>query len=225
MAFARFFLLGSSPLMRGKPYGDPVRARRPGLIPAHAGKTRSRYGSYRERRAHPRSCGETKGLKGKSGWRRAHPRSCGENFETNSAPYFDTGSSPLMRGKRLIRRVNRVVQGLIPAHAGKTSWRAGPAPPTPAHPRSRGENDVAPAGLGSILGSSPLTRGKRVPPGRWRGQSGLIPAHAGKTFKPRRSSNRPAAHPRSRGENFAVESGSLGLSGSSPLTRGKRWAS
>ena len=30
------------------------------------------------------------------------------------------GSSPLTRGKRSVRGVNRVVQGLIPAHAGKT---------------------------------------------------------------------------------------------------------
>ena len=70
---------GSSPLTRGKrapvitPYGSG------GLIPAHAGKTRSRIYS------------------GRSVW--AHPRSRGENWSSLLVHFLFEGSSPLTRGK------------------------------------------------------------------------------------------------------------------------------
>ena len=51
---------------------------------------------------------------------------------------------------------------------------------------------------------------------------GLIPAHAGKTYRFPRSGSRPRAHPRSRGENIAQSRSYPGHCGSSPLTRGKR---
>ena len=50
-------------------------------------------------------------------------------------------------------------------------------------------------------GSSPLTRGKRVPPQRDGEAEGLIPAHAGKTPPREPTANWTPAHPRSRGEN------------------------
>ena len=51
--------------------------------------------------------------------------------------------------------------------------------------------------------------------------SGLIPAHAGKTYSRKRQANRSAAHPRSRGENIALTEVAVLPPGSSPLTRGK----
>ena len=71
-----------------------------GLIPAHAGKTRSRFCSFDPGRAHPRSRGEN------------------EQAAYGIPPML--GSSPLTRGKPL--STPRVVSslGLIPAHAGKT---------------------------------------------------------------------------------------------------------
>ena len=113
------------------------------------------------------------------------------------------GSSPLTRGKRLAGCVVPHVVRLIPAHAGKTSGQPSTRHPRAAHPRSRGENDGSRLALRRIVGSSPLTRGKRRSCHRvsWRG--GLIPAHAGKT---RHASMR-----------FEV------VAGSSPLTRGKRF--
>ena len=71
-----------------------------------------------------------------------------------------------------------------------------------AHPRSRGENFLAPQIEGHL--------------------GGLIPAHAGKTQTAGPSCSHPAAHPRSRGENQAGLDASLRAGGSSPLTRGKR---
>ena len=113
------------------------------------------------------------------------------------------------------------VLGLIPAHAGKTSWQAGPAPPTPAHPRSRGENRDAVNGVFARFGSSPLTRGKPEAGRPRREQGGLIPAHAGKTFAWVVGGLFAQAHPRSRGENSNPAPPKAAFDGSSPLTRGK----
>ena len=71
-------------------------------------------------------------------------------------------------------------------------------------------------------GSSPLTRGK---PRRARGPrsgTGLIPAHAGKTYRGPAGNRRCRAHPRSRGENARMTRDFAAQWGSSPLTRGKR---
>ena len=50
---------------------------------------------------------------------------------------------------------------------------------------------------------------------------GLIPAHAGKTRRPRRRRGEWTAHPRSRGENLSCGHDDGSFQGSSPLTRGK----
>ena len=133
------------------------------------------------------------------------------------------GSSPLTRGKpRLVPLGSRGL-GLIPAHAGKTGcrrwWRACDA----AHPRSRGENEVAVPVTMDGPGSSPLTRGK-LRHRRWpRHPPRLIPAHAGKTAPLGLSGPISAAHPRSRGENLSADHPRPGHCGSSPLTRGKHF--
>ena len=90
-----------------------------------------------------------------------------------------------------------------------------------AHPRSRGENPQSVVAIQRARGSSPLTRGKPPRVLAHTASDGLIPAHAGKTpsWRPPRSS--PPAHPRSRGENSLILTGSAGGCGSSPLTRGK----
>ena len=72
------------------------------------------------------------------------------------------------------------------------------------------------------LGSSPLTRGKRASQEQRGPGSGLIPAHAGKTFVAIDAGMRTTAHPRSRGENPEILSGLIFPEGSSPLTRGKQ---
>ena len=151
----------------------------------------------------------------------AHPRSRGENEHGRATARERPGSSPLTRGKRRDGLAVTPRARLIPAHAGKTvlpiqfrTWRW-------AHPRSRGENAFVSHLYCVARGSSPLTRGKhnQMTPGNPDG--GLIPAHAGKTEDRKARCLSRWAHPRSRGENLTVERGSRGLSGSSPLTRGK----
>ncbi|EFF79635.1 hypothetical protein HMPREF0970_01428 [Schaalia odontolytica F0309] len=71
-------------------------------------------------------------------------------------------------------------------------------------------------------GSSPLTRGKPCELIDARAAVRLIPAHAGKTSTVITLTTWKRAHPRSRGENSESEKSTCPLSGSSPLTRGKR---
>ena len=70
-------------------------------------------------------------------------------------------------------------------------------------------------------GSSPLTRGKHDEVAVDGSRGGLIPAHAGKTYRYRQTKRLSGAHPRSRGENSTRTRVLRGVVGSSPLTRGK----
>ena len=133
---------GSSPLTRGKRGGLGGLGVGPGLIPAHAGKTSS--GSRPP--APPR----------------AHPRSRGENVVLQEVPEAYQGSSPLTRGKRNQELIKATGAGLIPAHAGKTGGLGRRGNQAEAHPRSRGENQKWGVSRVARLGSSPLTRGKRL---------------------------------------------------------------
>ena len=194
--------LGSSPLTRGKLELDAHARRIPRLIPAHAGKTQT---------PQTINCGGT-----------AHPRSRGENAYQFPSRLIWSGSSPLTRGK--LDRPESPAPGprLIPAHAGKTSAPVPLVPVLQAHPRSRGENSPVSSSIGSVAGSSPLTRGKLDPPPLQPSEERLIPAHAGKTRSTAVHPIGRRAHPRSRGENGFARLTAVGLSGSSPLTRGKR---
>ena len=160
---------GSSPLTRGKHLASRVRSYADGLIPAHAGKTICV------------SCMAT------HIW--AHPRSRGENVTPTLCTGTCLGSSPLTRGKPVGSDSLTRMEGLIPAHAGKTTGACRTPRGGRAHPRSRGENTTAPVALMSSWGSSPLTRGKPPIVGAYTITGGLIPAHAGKT------SDRSGWHP------------------------------
>ena len=151
----------------------------------------------------------------------AHPRSRGENVPGGTKSWYQTGSSPLTRGKHVGRQSVIVSVRLIPAHAGKTPGLPLQYSITVAHPRSRGENSISDFPAFHSVGSSPLTRGKRRPRGWPARPARLIPAHAGKTSMAVWKSSRETAHPRSRGENAGTSMEDMGAIGSSPLTRGK----
>ena len=131
------------------------------------------------------------------------------------------GSSPLTRGKPAVVAHTSGSVGLIPAHAGKTFARVPVGKTCAAHPRSRGENSARATSCSTMMGSSPLTRGKRRFGIRGGGAGGLIPAHAGKTCRAGTTLVWNQAHPRSRGENVGGPFAVFGVPGSSPLTRGK----
>ena len=204
IAGAGVLVLGSSPLTRGKPHLGAYLEVRLRLIPAHAGKTYA--------------------IVGLSPVMRAHPRSRGENFAAPVSTSRHLGSSPLTRGKPPRPDHRRDRGRLIPAHAGKTQIASMSGRSLGAHPRSRGEN-FAPAFCRATKGgSSPLTRGKRLPAFARFVRPGLIPAHAGKTAPNGIKNFADGAHPRSRGENGRRDDGGHVAAGSSPLTRGKREA-
>ena len=153
----------------------------------------------------------------------AHPRSRGENAAVLVLICCWSGSSPLTRGKRPRANQRTLRIRLIPAHAGKTAGYRTHEGASRAHPRSRGENQTRASHPSPVLGSSPLTRGKRRTRGREVGFDRLIPAHAGKTMPPTPPHQLQPAHPRSRGENPLSRVIRQGAAGSSPLTRGKRF--
>ena len=175
---------GSSPLTRGKPHDCADHQQQAGLIPAHAGKTPSR----------PRCC------RGSG----AHPRSRGENTDPPGQEGRAAGSSPLTRGKPRGGASTPLNEGLIPAHAGKTSSPSRDRLARAAHPRSRGENGSKLTMALPLSGSSPLTRGKLLSAFIGDDILGLIPAHAGKTARRADTWEGSRAHPRSRGENVLV---------------------
>ena len=132
--------------------------------------------------------------------------------------------SPLTRGKPRPSSTRRRALRLISAHTGKTPRLSDRSCHVTAHPRSREENIDAWQLPERHVGSSPLTRGK---PSRRKTptlNTGLIPAHAGKTMSRGPRSLALTAHPRSRGENLSVVVQLPNSAGSSPLTRGKRSA-
>ena len=197
-------LAGSSPLTRGKHSDETLSFHPARLIPAHAGKT----------------CAVLLTRSAVA----AHPRSRGENMASLLKKAPAIGSSPLTRGKLAAFEATVRVEGLIPAHAGKTPASLTHICMPPAHPRSRGENPGAYVGFTTMKGSSPLTRGKPHLVVVGEAIRRLIPAHAGKTDLRALGAGACAAHPRSRGENIQTCVQVAADLGSSPLTRGKHFS-
>ena len=192
---------GSSPRMRGKPTRGMMPSMVTGLIPAHAGKTRARTDLPLAPWAHPRACGENRN------WSRIISRK--------------SGSSPRMRGKPRETLLHVCGQGLIPAHAGKTSSQRSALQEPTAHPRACGENVLERMDSLEQAGSSPRMRGKPVRSAlRCRSQR-LIPAHAGKTSLNAWTLWNKRAHPRACGENHMQLTDVADRLGSSPRMRGK----
>ena len=152
---------GSSPRGRGKPARGAVPSKHLGLIPAWAGKTRTRPGALIPPPA--------------------HPRVGGENWRARPPPPSRRGSSPRGRGKLDRRYRARIRLRLIPAWAGKTHRRGEGRARTGAHPRVGGENSPETSDKDVVTGSSPRGRGKPRTDGNGHRRRGLIPAWAGKT--------------------------------------------
>ena len=70
----------------------------------------------------------------------AHPRLCGEHFCALIPLAGLWGSSPPVRGARLLDFFDLAGEGLIPACAGSTLFRGSMMSPSGAHPRLCGEH-------------------------------------------------------------------------------------
>ena len=194
--------VGSSPRVRGKRSRTGQSSRRPGLIPACAGKT-----------------GREPGVRVAS-W--AHPRVCGENSQDFDHTHTQTGSSPRVRGKHPHPADQPNRWRLIPACAGKTGRPGRGGCAARAHPRVCRENQMPVLRALRPGGSSPRVRGKRGHPPGHRVGAGLIPACAGKTPSAKATCPTRTAHPRACGENLPRPRRPCRGPGSSPRVRGKR---
>ena len=113
-------VLGSSPRMRGTPFGRFRRQLLGGIIPAYAGNTRQRVIGH--------------------AILEDHPRVCGEHEMAEKTGRSDRGSSPRMRGTPDNVEGIRIFGGIIPAYAGNTSTPSETPPPRRDHPRVCGEH-------------------------------------------------------------------------------------
>ena len=173
--------LGSSPRLRGTPGACRPDDRHPGIIPALAGNT----------------CV-------KSVWkhrRRDHPRACGEHARRGQQSGLDEGSSPRLRGTRVVVSANEIRCGIIPALAGNTGVSSNRPRHTRDHPRACGEHNCAPYHGGMGLGSSPRLRGTPSHERHFARHAGIIPALAGNTIFAWKDIPFAWDHPRACGEH------------------------
>ena len=154
----------------------------------------------------------------------AHPRSRGEHCRWFRFGRRVVGSSPLARGTPVSDKELAAQIRLIPARAGNTKIGHASTPPSPAHPRSRGEHEVQRHLCTVPLGSSPLARGTRLKTEYQPALARLIPARAGNTSALQRCVLRRSAHPRSRGEHASGKLSQITSGGSSPLARGTHFS-
>ena len=216
---------GSSPLSRGILMTTATEITTARIIPALAGNTNPGRGAQTPPRDHPRSRGEYLAFLGEDSLPRgSSPLSRGIQMRVveraerdriipalagNTGPNHilfvpETGSSPLSRGIHLLPQPRFRRRRIIPALAGNTRTIAMAFVAARDHPRSRGEYCCSPSLPGTVMGSSPLSRGiLRGAPGS-RARIRIIPALAGNTSStpPTRCSR--TDHPRSRGEYWVL---------------------
>ena len=147
---------------------------------------------------------------------------CGENSNRQRVLFFAAGSSPRVRGKRIVGKTGFFLGRLIPACAGKTSVSEKCGSCAAAHPRVCGENVAWSSRAMMPSGSSPRVRGKPISTYRDLYNARLIPACAGKTQQRSSIWTTRTAHPRVCGENRQSPSWMDAAWGSSPRVRGKR---
>ncbi len=152
---------GSSPRMRGSLHIRYIAGWLSGIIPAHAGLTFGKRRDIRIARDHPRACGA-------HDWR----DEAREDYE---------GSSPRMRGSRMMQYPLANTLGIIPAHAGLTSYPIASNISLRDHPRACGAHGESVSHRRCVGGSSPRMRGSRIVDDGLRLCCGIIPAHAGLT--------------------------------------------
>ena len=130
------------------------------------------------------------------------------------------GSPPLARGTLSEGDARTVEKRLTPARAGNTRYAHAHAAAYPAHPRSRGEHEMAEMLICVPFGSPPLARGTRIMYLAKPDSARLTPARAGNTMSAPVLCVNFSAHPRSRGEHRRVLSTVTSSLGSPPLARG-----
>ena len=130
---------GSSPHMRGTPVALLPPLVSMGIIPAYAGNTHHFLAEFY--------------------LARDHPRICGEHICSGSYVITVPGSSPHMRGTRVLSTSSGRNTGIIPAYAGNTVSIQIQAVIVWDHPRICGEHFMDGINMCATPGSSPHMRG------------------------------------------------------------------
>jgi len=129
-----------------------------------------------------------------------HPRVCGEHASNRRQITSPTGSSPRMRGTRVLQHLGAVQVRFIPAYAGNTPPAKSARAAAAVHPRVCGEHTKQREKVSVPGGSSPRMRG--TPPVPSRRRTGA------------------AVHPRVCGEHQSFIALDRNSAGSSPRMRG-----
>ena len=191
---------GSSPRMRGSPRGSDARKAQPGIIPAHAGLTLPAA-------AHRDGSGD-------------HPRACGAHQWKRSSGHRRKGSSPRMRGSPAHAAHGNNHRGIIPAHAGLTSFIFVSPFVIWDHPRACGAHLPQVLPIQVSWGSSPRMRGSQSAKALSCMTRGIIPAHAGLTDAADPCAATTWDHPRACGAHMYILHTWDKTRGSSPRMRG-----
>ena len=130
------------------------------------------------------------------------------------------GSSPHTRGTHDVCLIDTPPSRFIPAYAGNARRRRCPSRPVSVHPRIRGERSGNGKRLIRSIGSSPHTRGTRIPIPLPSPKIRFIPAYAGNANWLCAYWRTSSVHPRIRGERQFARQNTLYAKGSSPHTRG-----
>ena len=195
-------LLGSPPLAR-----ERLRQLLHGLFllritPARAGKTSEHFRGAEHR-------GD-------------HPRSRGKDMATSWYLCSLSGSPPLARERRLLRRDRIRDAGITPARAGKTIRVDRKVSLRWDHPRSRGKDPSTPCAICVVIGSPPLARERPDCEAAFMAADRITPARAGKTLEEALHVTNCGDHPRSRGKDQSRGSMKPVRRGSPPLARERR---
>ena len=150
-----------------------------------------------------------------------HPRMCGEKAALPPGVLAPPGSPPRMRGKELAVGVIRQHGGITPAHAGKSEESQMMHYLLRDHPRTCGEKIDETTNTNEATGSPPHMRGKVVVVVVGPVETGITPAHAGKSASAALSPASPRDHPRTCGEKAFLEQTRQAGLGSPPHMRGK----
>ena len=151
---------------------------------------------------------------------RDYPRVCGEAFDEVAAGRRWTGLSPRVRGSRFSGHGLSLLQGIIPACAGKPAAASRAARIAGDYPRVCGEARYPLNIGGEGDGLSPRVRGSQGATYFGAGNIGIIPACAGKPLGMGQVSRQRGDYPRVCGEarrGYRAQGGRYGLS---PRVRG-----
>ena len=130
------------------------------------------------------------------------------------------GSSPRMRGSPDVLLAQFQCVGIIPAHAGLTSFLSFASSRAWDHPRACGAHRSSQARRVAAAGSSPRMRGSLADAVLRVDELGIIPAHAGLTKRTWKDWLDGRDHPRACGAHAGVRAVHRVVWGSSPRMRG-----